>query len=215
MASRPDTPTGGAGARAAQELLRPRRRRQIEVWLGEAVRWEPSQSCAVGKSSGHLPAGPPGRGLPPSASAAHQEASVSGPRLPPCQVCGRHFTGEGEEQALPAWTTSPSSSSPPGGPRDGDNRPGKTRQAFRGVMSALGIMDSNTGGDGVRDPALSTRMFLVEATSDGGSGGGGGGSVSSAASRFSSDGGKQALDERMARLRRAQKLLEKSQPKVG
>ncbi|ROV97593.1 hypothetical protein VSDG_04553 [Cytospora chrysosperma] len=214
MASRPDTPTGGAGARAAQELLRPRRRRQIEVWLGEAVHWEPSQSCAVGKSSGHAPAGPPGRRPAPLASpaAAHQEASVSGPRLPPCQVCGRHFTGEGEEQAVPTWTAS--TSSPPGGLRDGDNQPGKTRQVFRGVMSALGIMNSNTRGDGVRDPALSTRMFLVEATSDGGSGGGGG-SVSSAASRFSSDGGKQALDERMARLRRAQKLLEKSQPKVG
>jgi hypothetical protein len=59
-------------------------------------------------------------------------------------------------------------------------------------------------------------MFLVEATSDGGGGdGGGGGSESSAASGFSSDGGKQALNERMARLRRAQKLLENSQPKVG
>lgn len=81
---------------------------------------------------------------------------------------------------------------------------------LQGVMSALRVTESSDReDDGVWDPALSTRMFSAEVTS-----GGGGGSDSSAASRFSSDGGKQALDGRMARLRRAQRLLEKSQPKV-
>lgn len=78
-------------------------------------------------------------------------------------------------------------------------------------MNALRITDEGDVGDkSVWDPALSTRMFLVEDTNDGG-----GGSDSSAASRFSSDVGKQALDERMARLKRAQRLLEKGQSKVG
>ena len=92
-------------------------------------------------------------------------------------------------------------------------------------MSAMGgALKSTTKRDEKWDPALSTRMFSVEkaTTTNNNSGGGFSSSTSSssAASRFDSseNGGNQAvaaLDERMARLRRAQKLLEKSQPKVG
>ncbi|KUI65998.1 hypothetical protein VM1G_01790 [Cytospora mali] len=204
VVSRPTSPTdvvgGGGDARTAQKLLRPRRRQQIEVWLDEAVRWEQSQGCAVGKSSGHVPDGPPSSSPPPP-----QESGAPKP-APPCQVCGRHFTGDG----VPPPALSAASA---GRPPDKDSKPGRARQMFRGVASAMSSL-RNTASDDRRDggwdPALSTRMFLVEAADDGGS------NSTSAASRFdSSEAGKQALDGRMARLKRAQKLLEKSQPKVG
>lgn len=103
---------------------------------------------------------------------------------------------------------------PPTGAATSGGPPGRARQMFWGVMNAMGslrIKEGDKAGDGEWDPALSTRMFLVEATDGGGS------SSSDASGLDSSDGGgggkKQVLDERMARLRRAQKLLEKSQPK--
>ncbi|KUI53929.1 hypothetical protein VP1G_01337 [Cytospora mali] len=199
VVSRPTSPTdvGGGDARTAQKLLKPRRRQQIEIWLDEAVRWEQSQSCAVGKSFDHVPEDPPSSSPP-------QESGVS-KSAPPCQVCGRHFTGD--------EVPSPVLSAAAGRPPDKDSKPGRTRQMFRGVVSAMSSLRNTASDDrrdGEWDPSLLTRMFLVEAANDGDS------NSTSAASRFdSSDGGKQALDGRMARLKRAQKLLEKSQPKVG
>lgn len=73
-------------------------------------------------------------------------------------------------------------------------------------MTSLKIKDASDE----HDPALSTKMFLVP---PGGEDAGSNSSSSGARIGSSDDGdaGKRLLDERMARLRRAQKLLEKGQ----
>ncbi|KAK7744183.1 hypothetical protein SLS53_003704 [Cytospora paraplurivora] len=266
-----------AAARTAQKLLGLKRQQQIEIWLDEAVLWESSQGCAVGRSFGHIPADMRGPSSPPSSSScstssssaaaapsstttaatttttsssssssSHKEASLSDntdpPPTPPCRVCNRQPTGsEGEvddNEAAKQPTIAETS-------RKTRNSGLRIRQSIcllRSAMGSLKVTGGRTGGGGAggaggagggkcdrvdndddevgkkggeqarkNDPASSTRMFRVATdvvSSDDGP----------ASGPDSSDaGGRQGLDGRLARLRRAQKLLERSssQLKVG
>lgn len=78
-------------------------------------------------------------------------------------------------------------------------------------MTSLKLKDA----DERYDPALSTKMFVIPPDGDDR-----GSNCSSSASRLASsdddddgDAGKRLLNERMARLKRAQKLLEKGEVK--
>lgn len=186
----------------AQKLLKPRRRAQIEVWLGEiATRWE-TQRCAAGRSFGHHsdqptpPAtGQPGEG--PRSTAVDGDDRI-------CPVCGRPFEDGNPVAAQPERTDQQS----------GSGKPGKGKHMFRGIRTAMGQFKARDGGRGGKkdgeerwDRAMSTQMFLAEGSEVGSSIG---------SSRGPFDGGQnKELEERMARLMRAQKLLERSQASPG
>lgn len=183
----------------ARQLLKPRRRAQIEVWLGETVsRWE-TQRCAAGRLFGHhsdllitLPAaGQPGE--------SPHLTPVCGDDV--CPVCGRSSEDE-------APSARPSEKDVP---RLNGDKPGKGKHMLRGIRAAMGQLrareDGRTGEDEEAwDRAVSTQMFLAEASEDGGSIG-----TEYSWSGRVGGGDKKALEERMARLMRAQKLLDKSQ----
>lgn len=83
-----------------------------------------------------------------------------------------------------------------------------SKSRFRGLRSVMTPFRSKTSDDKY-EPALSTKMFLVSSAdnddiSDGSS------SQARLGSSENNYSGKQGLDEKMARLRRAQKLLERS-----
>ncbi|KKY36808.1 hypothetical protein UCDDA912_g03162 [Diaporthe ampelina] len=186
--------------KVARELLKPRRRAQIEVWLGETVsRWE-TQRCAAGRLFGHrsdlLIASPATSQLgesPPS-------TSVDGDDI--CPVCGRS-----SEDGAPF-------ARPPGkdAPWLNEGKPGKGKHMFGRIRAAMGQLRARDGGrTGEKDEeewdrGVSTHMFLAEASEDGSSVG----TALSSSGRPNGGDGK-ALEERMARLTRAQKLLDKSQ----
>jgi hypothetical protein len=193
----------------ARQLLRPRRRAQIEVWLDETVSLWETQSCTAGQLFGHRsdlstlqPTDPPSEG--PHAKPLHDHS---------CPVCGRPSeSGLTSIQPTGKDTMSQVESS----------EPGRRRHILRGIRAAmgqLGFRDGDKGGseDDDKGPGravLSTAMFLAEASGDG---------DSSVATAFSSSGllggghgnappdQRKALDERMKRLMRAHKLLERSQ----
>lgn len=204
---------GGDNNKLARQLLKPRRRAQIEVWLGETVGEQETQYCTAGREFGHRsdsdsfmpqPTGQPDQS-PHSTPMTQQEI---------CPVCGRSPEAEREPSAHP----------PEKGPLPRLIE-GKGKHMLRGIRAAIGQLRARDGGEGggddddddMRGPGravVSTAMFLAEASEDG---------DSSVATAFSSSGpfggedgkaspdGRKALEERMKRLMRAQKLLEKSQ----
>ncbi|KAK7714193.1 hypothetical protein SLS64_004292 [Diaporthe eres] len=192
----------------AQKLLKPRRRAQIDVWVGETVsRWE-AQRCAAGRKYGH-------RSDPPTPSAKGQPGEGSGSAPPVvdgddciCPVCGRPFEDKKPVVAQPGQTVQQ-----PDGAKDGV-KPGKGKHMIRGIRAAMGHLKARDGGRGGEkgkedegwDRAVSTQMFLAAASEFGSS-------IDTASSTFPfGRGDNKELEERMARLRRAQKLLERSQP---
>lgn len=84
---------------------------------------------------------------------------------------------------------------------------------FRGLKSAMTTFRSKPSDDGY-DPALSTKMFSVSPADNDDTSDKSSSHVGIGSSEYN-DNGKQGLDEKMARLKRAQKLLERSQPKQG
>lgn len=186
----------------AQKLLKPKRRTQIEVWLGETVsRWE-TQQCAAGRLLGHHSdlLTPPATGQP---GESPRSAPVGDDDI--CPVCGRSFEDEKPIISQPEGTE----------PQPNSSKPGKGKHMFRGIRTAMDQLRARNGGKGGDqdgedrwDRAISTQMFLAEASEHG----------SSIDTAFSSSGpfgggDNKALEERMARLMRAQKLLDRSQPR--
>lgn len=193
------------GNRVARQLLKPRRRAQIEVWLDETVSTWEAQYCSAGRLFGHRSDlfGPAATGQPSES-----------PRSPPeddhiCPVCGRSLEGP---------SAHPPGKDPPLPPIEG--KPGRGKYMLRGIRAAMGQFRAKDGGKGGEDdehglsrPA-STAMFLAVASEDDDS------SVATALSSSGPFGGedgkappdeRKALEERMARLKRAQKLLDRSQ----
>lgn len=195
--------------------LKPRRRAQIEVWLDETVGLWGMQHCAAGASFGHR------SDLMASSTAAADHQPGGGLRPVPvdvdgddeiCPVCGRSPEGEKE----PPVATQPDR----GKSRPDAAGPGKGKHVLRGILSAVGRPRARGGGrvgedkeDKGWDRAVSTHMFLAEPSQYGSSVSTGSGS----SGPFGKGGGKKAaaeckaLEERMARLARAQKLLDRSQ----
>lgn len=253
----------------ASQLLPPRRRRQIEIWLGETVRYEALQSCATDKRHGHasdvaLATATTTTTTSTSPSTATTRTRTTKTKTKPapgtthCPVCRRYLTGEEPPTTTIITTTatageppflsssSPSSPSPeaPAGSSN-NSRGNKPRAVLRGLKVALQtsllLRPAGRDVDEACDPALSTKMFSPVAPggrTHGHTGGGGEGegreeddgeeeeeeeeeeadSFPPAARPGSSGDGDAAggrlLNERMARLRRAQRLLDKShQPK--
>lgn len=198
----------------AQKLLKPRRRAQIDVWVCETVsRWE-GQRCTVGRKFGH-------RSDPPTSSTTSQP-SESSPSAPPvggddciCPVCGRPF----EDKKKPAVAQPERTAQQPDMAKDG-SKTGRGKHMIRGIRAAMSHLKARDGGRGGEkgkmveeeglDRAVSTQMFLADASEYDGS------SVDSNNASFPLGGERnQELEERMARLRRAQKLLDRSQPGGG
>lgn len=191
----------------ARKLLKPRKRAQVEVWVGETTSQLETQRCTAGRSFGH-------HSDLLAASATDQPGE--GQRTAPidsddiCRICGRSF-----EDAKPVVTQPERTDKQP---KSGE--PGKEKQMFRGIRAAMGqIRASKAGGKaggkgGDKDEeehwdrAISTQMFLADASEY----------ASSDETGVSSSGpfgfgacGNKELEERMARLMRAQKLLDRSQ----
>lgn len=189
----------------AQKLLKPRRRAQIDVWVGETVSRREAQRCAAGRKYGH-------RSDPPTPS-ARGESPRSGPPVVDggdciCPVCGRPF-----EDKKPVGAQPERRGQQPDGAKDGV-KPGKGKHMIRGIRAAMGHLKVRDGGRGGEkgkedegwDRAVSTQMFLAAASEYGSS-------IETASSDFSfAMADNKELKERMERLRRAQKLLERSQP---
>lgn len=192
----------------ARQLLKPRRRAQIDIWLEETVSLWEMQYCTAEREFGHRsdlstpqPTGQPGES--PRSTPVKDDI---------CSVCGRSSEGN-----LP-------SVQPPGKdpPRPIEGKPGRGKHMLRGIRAAMGQLRVRDGGkcggeDDEKGPdraVVSTAMFLAEVSGD---------DDSSVATAFSSSGpfgggdGKappderKVLEERMKRLMRAQKLLESSQ----
>lgn len=178
--------------KTASKLLPPKRRRQIEVWLDEIILHEAQQNCASDKRHGHTS---DVQSFPPQ----HPDQTRASSSSSMCAVCGRYF--QGEEPRMEVVGTSDESSEP-------RTKQHSSRLKFRGLKSVMTPFRSKISSDKY-EPALSTKMFLISSadihdTSDRSS------SQARLGSSETNDNGKQGLDEKMARLRRAQKLLEKS-----
>lgn len=180
----------------ALKLLKPRRRAQIDVWVGETVsRWE-AQRCASGRKFGHR-SDPPGESPRPAPPVVDGGDCI-------CPVCDRPF-----EDKKPVVAQLEETGQQPDG-----SKPGKGKHMIRGIRAAMGHLKARDGGRGEEkgkekegwDRAVSTQMFLAAASEYGSS-------IETATSNFSfGRGDNKELEERMARLRRAQKLLDRSQP---
>lgn len=206
---------GGGGSQkqfvdlSAKNPLKPRRRAQIEVWLDETVGLWGMQHCAAGGLFGHC-----SDLLTPSTGADQPGEGPRPARDDTCPVCGRSPEGEKEPIATQ-----------PGRAKsrlDGAG-PGKGRHVLRGILAAMGRSNARGGGRGGEDKedeawdrAVSTHMFLADpsqygssvsfvSTGSGSSGPSGRGDARKGAAEW------KALEQRMARLARAQKLLERSQ----
>lgn len=188
----------------ARKLLKPRKRAQVEVWVGETTSQLETQRCTAGRSFGH-------HSDLLAASATDQPGE--GQRTAPidsddiCRICGRSF-----EDAKPVVTQPEGTDKQPK-----SGKPGKEKHMFRGIRAAVGqIRASKAGGKGGDnkdeeerwDRAISTQMFLADASEY----------ASSDETGVSSSGPfgfgaceNKELEERMARLMRAQKLLDRSQ----
>lgn len=187
----------------ARKLLKPRKRAQVEVWVGETTSQLETQRCTAGRSFGH-------HSDLTASSARGQPCEVQ--RVAPadsvdiCRVCGRSF-----EDVKPVVTQPERTDKQPK-----SGKPGKEKHMFRGIRAAMGqIRASKAGGKGGDkdeeerwDRAISTQMFLADASEY----------ASSDETGVSSSGPfgfgaceNKELEERMARLIRAQKLLDRSQ----
>lgn len=187
----------------ARKLLKPRKRAQVEVWVGETTSRLETQRCTAGRSFGHhsdlltaSATGQPGEG--------QRSAPVDGDDI--CRVCGRSF-----EDAKPVVTQPKRTDEQPN-----SGKPGKGKHMFRGIRAAMGQFragkDGGKGGDKDEeerwDRAISTQMFLADASEYGSSVDTG---ISSSGPFGFGAGENKELEERMARLMRAQKLLDRSQ----
>lgn len=177
----------------ANKLLPPKRRRQIEIWLDEAIHFEAQQKCASDKRHGHV------SDLKSSSLAQHLNQTLSPSEPTKCAVCSRYFKGDESPRAAS------SASEKPLDPQANQNN---SKSLFRSLKSVMAAFRPKNSKDGY-DPALATKMFLISsADNDCAS------TTSSSNARLGSsdnnDGGKQILDEKLARLKRAQKLLAKS-----
>lgn len=187
----------------ARKLLKPRKRAQVEVWVGETTSQLETQRCTAGRSFGHhsdLLAAP----AMGEQGESQRSAPVDSDDI--CRVCGRFF-----EDVKPVVTQPRRTDKQPN-----SDKPGKGKHTFRGIKAAMGQFraskDGGKGGDKDEeerwDRAISTQMFLADASEYG----------SSVDTGFSSSGPfgfgaceNKELEERMARLMRAQKLLDRSQ----
>lgn len=197
-----ETHAAGGDNKLAWQLLKPRRRAQIEVWLDETVSEQGTQYCTAGREFGHRSdlSIPQSTGQP--GESHHSTSVIEGI----CPVCGRSSEGEQGQSKYPS-------------PRLVE---GKAKHMFRGIKSVVGhfrARDAGKSGSGGDDDEenkapgramVTTAMFLAEASEDDSSVA----TVLSSSGRFGGGEGK-ALEERMARLMRAQKLLEKSQARRG
>lgn len=189
------SPTPFTTDKTASKLLSPKRRKQIEVWLEETILYEAHQTCASDKRHGHssdVQSSPP----------QHSDQSRSSLTSSICAVCGRYI--QGEEPVIEAVVASKE----PPAPRAEQH---SSKSVFRGLTSAMIPFRSKPSGDKY-DPALSTKMFLAS-TADNDDSSGKSSSHVRLGSSENNENGIQGLDEKMARLKRAQKLLERSQPK--
>lgn len=180
----------------SEKLLPPKRRKQIETWLGETVQHQALQTCATDRRFGHA--------SDHTISSAHK-SRLSRPisTLTTCPVCGRCFHGEESSSSHSAAKSLPKH------PLD-NIQPIKNKTIFRGLRSAITSLKPKDV-DKTYDPALSTKMFLIS-PSDNEAGSNSTSSVAGLGSSKDNDDGNRALDEKMRRLRRAQKLMEKSRP---
>ncbi|KAJ0121578.1 hypothetical protein J7T55_008743 [Diaporthe amygdali] len=195
--------TEGGDERTARRLLKPRRRAQIEVWLDEAIRTREDQYCGAGRMCGHRS---DALALPGADQTGGGSRSISSDV---CPVCGRSC--EDEEPVTTNQTEKENRLEEQ--PRPGGSKLGKGKHMLRGIKTAMGHLKARDGSKSEEEGlgrAVSTQMFVAEASEYGSS------ICSAFSSSLSNMGGgdnNKALDERMARLRRAQKLLDKSQVK--
>ncbi|KAJ4397016.1 hypothetical protein N0V93_001240 [Gnomoniopsis smithogilvyi] len=184
--------------KTASKLLPPKRRRRIEIWLDEAMTYEAQQNCAFDKRHSHY--------LDiQSSQTQYQIQKRFSMTSTVCDLCGRYFEGEGPPMA--ATDTS-------GQPSDTRVMPKNSKSMLRGLKSAMAALmpNNNIIEDGF-DPSLTTKMYLVTSADDDENGSDKSSSNARLGSSDNNDNGNKTLEEKMARLKRAQKLLEKSQPK--
>ncbi|KAJ4421625.1 hypothetical protein N0V82_003626 [Gnomoniopsis sp. IMI 355080] len=171
--------------------------RRIEIWLDEAVLYEAQQNCASDKRHGHasdLLTSPSQRSIQTQTSST---STI-------CAVCGRYCKGAG-----PPMEASDGS----GHSADPEARQNNSGSMFRGLKSAMTAFRSGNS-EKRYDPALSTKMFSTSSADDDDN-------SDRSSSNFlpgssdDNDNTKRVLDEKMARLKRAQKLLAKSASKQG
>lgn len=218
-------PFSPASNATAQKLLSSKRCGQIEIWLGETVQYESLQACATDQLCGHASDAPvTSSGFSPN-NPTFPAAASSSAVLPVCPVCNR-----------PLESTSPTSA-PSNNTTPSKYNSVKTKAMLRGLKTAIIPFSSRSkskiiaSGEETYDPALTTKMFLIPPDGNKDNNDKHGhqdkkvphplpspsspSSAPSVAKPDSSDdeqdGLKKLLDERMARLKRAQKLLEKSQ----
>lgn len=175
-------------------LLPPKRRKQIEIWLDEIVRLKKYNECASDEGYGHA-----------LDALAEKDRWTSTNELL-CPIC-KHpnlSTTNRSSSRLPA-----SLSSSPSKPVDAQPELSRAKSALRSIKDALTSLKPKSIGD-LFDPRVATKMYWVH-TSDKDAGS----SESEEESLRSSKGGDKVLDERLARLRRAEKLLQRSHPGKG
>lgn len=195
MATSPILP---ATEKTASKLLPPKRRRQIEIWLDEAVSYEAQQNCASDKRHGHVS----DLQLYQTQHKNNQRKTTSASTV--CGLCDRYFQGEG-----PFTATLDTSEEP----TDPQSRRNNSISKLRGLKLAMAALRPKNSSEKY-DPALSTKMFVVSSVDDD-ENSDKSSSNAGLGSSDNNDNGKRILGEKMARLKRAQKLLEKSQPKHG
>lgn len=182
--------------KTASKLLPPKRRKQIEIWLDEVILYEARQACASEKRHGHVS---DAQSSPPQ----HPDQPRSSSTSSICAVCGRYF--QGEEPTIEAPEASRE-------PPESRAKQHSSKSMFRGLKSAMTPFRPKSSSDRY-DPALSTKMFFVSPADDDDDASEKSSFDNRLGSSENNDNSKQGLDEKMARLKRAQKLLERSQPK--
>lgn len=195
--------------RTAQKLLSSQRCRQIEIWLDETVQFKSLQYCATDKIHGH----------------AAGTALTSPEQV--CPICNHPFQ---PNTTLPASTSSTPS-------KHITTKPKAILRGLKTAMTPLVFAKAKTNSivvnnseDETYDPALATKMFFIPRPGKSGlqidkqyrTGQEGihpaacspdASAAELGSSNDEKDGVKRILDERAARLARAQKLLEKSRKK--
>lgn len=232
------TPASGpALGSTASKLLGPKRLRQIDIWLDEVHQYESLQSCATDRRHGQAPdqpssTAPPSPSRRPLSRLSSSSTTSSNLTSTPaqCPVCSRHLWEPDRpgSKSSQLTTKAPSAVVPVA-----DKRPrSSVLKGLRAAVLSLRVKDA--AEESRYDPALSTRMFSAQTGVEEGGGTNGVCSKKASAARpreadegdeeqeeeeeeSSSDGGadveKKLMAERKARLRRAQKLLEKAQVK--
>lgn len=221
----------------AQKLLSVKKCRQIEVWIGETVQFEALQRCASDKAYGHASDDTPALASTPLERSSIDKPtfsavtpSLSASPVLVCPVCSKSF----QEGYLPATASSPANTRISIKSKTATTKP---RAMLRGLKMTMSPFSFRAKGhskiiseNDTFDSALSTSMFrlpsAIKEDTHKNSGtqprpprSASSSSAPSVAGLGSPNDGddigvNKILNERMARLKRAQKLLEKSQCKV-